>query len=62
MIAAWLCQNCPMNGSGLTWADADRAAEKHTKATTHATRTWTVGAIRSRDEAGVVRNEKPKGT
>lgn len=44
---------CDASGEG-GWAEVDRAAEKHTKTTSHSTATRTTGAIREREGGRVV--------
>jgi len=37
----WRCRECPEHGEGLH-GDADREADRHTKATSHTTQTFTM--------------------
>lgn len=47
LTPAWCCYQCDETGTGKS---ADRAAEKHTKATGHATTTSHRGEITSMEE------------
>lgn len=60
MTPTWFCHVCEDHGTG-TWAQVDKAAEQHTKATRHATSTSTTGSIRVRSGDGAVRNVRAGG-
>lgn len=59
-MTTWTCADCDAGATDFGWAAADKAAERHTKDTSHSTCTRTTGAIRER-EGGRVVDRKTKG-